>query len=335
MKKLRLVLLTLLCSNPLLAVDSGNADVLYVAYDRDLFSLNLENQDLQRFEHPDNAVFIDISIDVAGRRLFLTDYHRDRVFMMSMGDPTFQLLFEIPTLVWHLAFDPKENQVYVAAGDGIWKCDLATLEIEWYIPDGDYGDAPIYGQAMGIALDVSRDKIYTTTLDSSGVWAVEKDASSSEQLIFEEDEDIFLESIVVDEKAKKLYWINVSTAQLNRSNLDGSNVEAILDSNTLLQPRGLVLDRFGGKLYWTEGYEHTVKRCDLKGNNVETILTLPPNLDPSLLYWALSLDLYPGRALYFRSTLPAWRSGEAVTCVNANATVLDFVTFINNDLSCE
>ena len=75
----------------------------------------------------------------------------------------------------------------------------------------------------------------------------------------------------------KIYWTEArDLGWIQRSNLDGSNLESLLTTDIVaelkINPRRIALDRFG-KIYWTDPRAGTIHRADLDGANVETLLT--------------------------------------------------------------
>jgi DNA-binding beta-propeller fold protein YncE len=65
----------------------------------------------------------------------------------------------------------------------------------------------------------------------------------------------------LDEKSRKLYWCDREGMRVMRSNLDGSNIETLVDTSEgdsrpgkdiRKQCVGIVLDVEGGKVYWTQ-----------------------------------------------------------------------------------
>ena len=90
----------------------------------------------------------------------------------------------------------------------------------------------------------------------------------------------------------KLYWTDLGTDKIQRSNLDGSGVEDLVTTG-LDFPTSLALDVSGGKLYWADGGTYKIQRSNLDGSGVEDLVTtgleLPNNiaLDVSggKLYW--------------------------------------------------
>ena len=90
----------------------------------------------------------------------------------------------------------------------------------------------------------------------------------------------------------KLYWTDWGTTKIQRSNLDGSDVEDLVTTG-LGAPRGLTLDVSGGKLYWTDFGTAKIQRSNLDGSDVEDLVTtglsrpdgLALDVSGGKLYW--------------------------------------------------
>ena len=90
----------------------------------------------------------------------------------------------------------------------------------------------------------------------------------------------------------KLYWTDVGTDKIQRSNLDGSGVEDLVTTG-LEGPYGLALDVSGGKLYWTDAGTDKIQRSNLDGSGVEDLVTtglevpvgLALDVSGGKLYW--------------------------------------------------
>jgi DNA-binding beta-propeller fold protein YncE len=83
----------------------------------------------------------------------------------------------------------------------------------------------------------------------------------------------FLISINTVNSQSKIYWIDSYLDQIKRANLDGSDVELIVnlgDSN----PQGIDIDNEHGKIYWIDSYLGAIKRANLDGSNIELIDSL-------------------------------------------------------------
>ena len=89
--------------------------------------------------------------------------------------------------------------------------------------------------------------------------------------------------------AEKMYWTNRGEDKIQRSDLDGSNVEDIVTTGS---PRGLALDMVEGKIYWTDQGTRKIRRAELDGTEVEDLVTglgnpvgLAVNVGEGKVYW--------------------------------------------------
>ena len=70
-----------------------------------------------------------------------------------------------------------------------------------------------------------------------------------------------------------MYWTDYDTDEIQRANLDGSQVETLVTG--VEAPNGIAIDAGAGKIYWTMGYGISrIRRANLDGSQVETIGTV-------------------------------------------------------------
>jgi DNA-binding beta-propeller fold protein YncE len=77
--------------------------------------------------------------------------------------------------------------------------------------------------------------------------------------------------VAIDLAGGKMYWTNDLDDTIQRANLDGSNVETLVTD--LTSPQGIALDTAGGKMYWTDDFDGTIQRANLDGSQVEILAT--------------------------------------------------------------
>ncbi|CAB3364278.1 Hypothetical predicted protein [Cloeon dipterum] len=78
----------------------------------------------------------------------------------------------------------------------------------------------------------------------------------------------------IDYVGKKLYWCDVSTNQIERINLDGSQQETILEGSQLYNPYGLAYHK--NMLFWTEKQNGSVVKYFLENKTLEILAVLNP-----------------------------------------------------------
>lgn len=86
------------------------------------------------------------------------------------------------------------------------------------------------------------------------------------------------DGIVVDAENGHIYWTNmgsfpaVGNGSIQRCNLDGTDVRAIVPRGGTFAPKQLKLEKKSGKLYWCDREGMRVMRANLDGSNVETLV---------------------------------------------------------------
>ena len=82
-----------------------------------------------------------------------------------------------------------------------------------------------------------------------------------------EDEDDGSDSSIPT--GEKLYWVR--WGRLYRANLDGTNVEAIIDGNWANISSWASIDRSRGKIYWYDLDQYTIIKANLDGTSPEEV----------------------------------------------------------------
>ena len=70
----------------------------------------------------------------------------------------------------------------------------------------------------------------------------------------------------------KVYWTDWTTDKIQRSDLDGSNLEDVIVSG-LTTPVGIAVDLLGRKVYWADQTQGKIRRANLDGTEIEDIVT--------------------------------------------------------------
>lgn len=73
--------------------------------------------------------------------------------------------------------------------------------------------------------------------------------------------------IAIDKKNKKIYWTDLISDKINRSNLDGSFIEEVINEGLSL-PQGIAIDTFHNLLFWLDNGTKAIMRSDMDGSNV-------------------------------------------------------------------
>jgi hypothetical protein len=125
--------------------------------------------------------------------------------------------------------------------------------------------------AVGIDIDTMNSNVYWT--ESNAIYR--GDLSNGTKSLILDGVGVNVFDIELDVASGKMYWVVFSGAgKIQRANLDGTEVETILDG--LTEPITMALDLDGQKLYWAERNAITygsIHRADLNGSNPELLLS--------------------------------------------------------------
>ena len=113
------------------------------------------------------------------------------------------------------------------------------------------------------------------------------------------------DGVVVDVEAGHLYWTNMGNPNANdgsieRSNLDGKNLAAIVPVGGTHTPKQLQLDKANGKLYWSDREGMRIMRANLDGSGLETLVDTSqgdarPGKDGKKWCVGIALDVIGGK----------------------------------------
>ena len=224
-----------------------------------------------------------VAVDTRGGKLYWTD---TRIIQRSNLDGT-----KVEELVtWEngvswpqgIAVDSKGKKIYWADSDTrkIQRSNLDGTDIEDLVTEG-------LQNPTNVAVDLIAGKIYWT--DRGTIFRAALDGKNVEEPLSGLPS---LAAITVDSGAEKLYWTEWKSEKIHRSDLDGTNIEAVFTTGSK-RILGIVVDADGRKLYWTvPNFPPKIQRSNPDGTDIEVLITteLSPKgiaLDTSeqKIYW--------------------------------------------------
>jgi DNA-binding beta-propeller fold protein YncE len=145
--------------------------------------------------------------------------------------------------------------------------DLSDNRVVSLNPDGSDRKVIVTGCRYpdGIALDVAAGHIYWTNMgvpkvNDGSVERADLDGRNRTTIV-PQGGTFTPKQIQLEKKSRKLYWCDREGMRVMRANLDGSNIETIVDTSQG-DPRpgpdaskwcvGVAIDVDGGKIYWTQ-----------------------------------------------------------------------------------
>ncbi|MCB0640869.1 MAG: SMP-30/gluconolactonase/LRE family protein, partial [Phaeodactylibacter sp.] len=127
-----------------------------------------------------------------------------------------------------------------------------------------------------------------------GVGIETSDLDGNDRTVLIPIESTSAQGIAVDIVHKKIYWTEWDEDRIRRADLDGENIEVVVEDAGLDFPEGITVDPSGEKIYWVDSGTGKIQRADFDDSNVEDLIDLPDtNLDGIVinpannrLYWA-------------------------------------------------
>ena len=262
-----------------------------------IYRANLDGSNVEPLITRSSEALVGLALDVAGGQIYWTAWTAESftpegiIYRANLDGSNVEALVTEEHLPYSLALDVAGGQIYwtginPVAGEGIiYRANLDGSNVEPLITRSSEA-------LVGLALDVAGDQIYWTAsaIDSEGftgeegiIYRANLDGSNVETLIDEQNVPLFL---ALDVAGGQIYWTAWTAIDpegfaeegiIYRANLDGSNVETLIDEQNV--PGVLALDVAGGQIYWTaidsESFteEGIIYRANLDGSNVETLIT--------------------------------------------------------------
>jgi len=150
----------------------------------------------------------------------------------------------------------------------------------------DDGEVVPVENVVGMALDFENGTFYSSDrymgiVFRAGLEMPEgdtPDARTDVDIIFqgERDHDRPID-VDIDPEQEKIYWTDRGSDAVRRANLDGSDMEVLVD-NSKVEMRdaiGMSLDLAARKMYWSDMTTGIIHRASFDGSKIETVV--PPN----------------------------------------------------------
>lgn len=216
---------------------------------------------------PDGSIYIgalmSASLDGDNVEVFLGG------IVCGLGSPTdIEPDTESGTLYWGLYSDCQN-------ATGLYRKDLANPESTAFEELQTSG----HFNVVAIDLDARNEMIYWTHNDwlllseePTGVRRTSLNSLATDIIIEGEVCDIALAHTL-----SKIYWTRCKSNSIQRSNLDGTDVENVITGQNnipdIFEAINLAIDHLEGKIYWTEANTGKIMRANLDGTEVEDLLS--------------------------------------------------------------
>jgi len=297
---------------PSITLDLPNGHVYwYNAGSKEFSRANLDGSAPESL-FTESELVVEIEVDPVGGKIYWTNRDLHQVVRANFDGTGRETVLSFPGLLSEmcvaslqvtegLGLDLAGGKLLVGVNalanpviSSIWQANLDGSGLETLLPYPN----PTVCQMRGITLDESAGKMYWTGLLGGGVLRANLDGTNPEKILSGLGRTVGdAGDAVVDPRSGKIYW--VGSSRILRADVDGGNLEVLVDRNTLPSmraPGGITLDLVNDKVYWSDKIEKNpstgifsgvLHRTNLDGTVTETIL-------PSGIFRPVSVAVDPG-----------------------------------------
>ncbi|KAL3851784.1 hypothetical protein ACJMK2_015493 [Sinanodonta woodiana] len=166
----------------------------------------------------------------------------------------------------YMIMDTDERRIILANDTAIYWTNVDNPELHRLTEPS--------GMISGMAWDGYDRNVYWTENDTGIIWRMSIDSKSAQVVLegLNKPHDILILS-----HDRLVYWISDKNGStIESSNLDGSNLRVILDSNVLKNPKSLSFDQYTKRIYFLDtvsGVYDYVYSCKLDGTTLNSFIS--------------------------------------------------------------
>ncbi|MCG8608182.1 hypothetical protein MJD09_24755, partial [bacterium] len=247
---------------------------------------NLDGSGIEEITPEDLPFPSHISLDIDAGRMYWRESSRIRSATLD-GDDIRVIVDEVYTgsNLDALALDLEKKQIYWGGNSRISRANIDGSRHEFVIDSGPH--FPYY-----LSIDESQGQLFWA--DTDRIMCANLDGTGLQTLVSADNGLKRAWGLAIDTEGGKMYWANLTSRsfrKMQRSNLDGSNVEDIIDRTNLgfgITP--IKLDLTERELYWST--RSRIYRAGLDGSNITVVVSgmdriqdIALDTEGKLIYW--------------------------------------------------
>lgn len=208
---------------------------------------------------------VGLAVDPVEGKVYWNDQGTKKIQRSSLDGSTVEDLPITVDLVRGMAVDAIHRKLYWV-DDGVNANRIQRSNLDGTTVEDVYV-YPSNVDIRMIAVDPYHAKIYWT--GEKQIWRANLDGSGARPIV----QGLQSQSgIGVEPVEGKVYWADYVAHKIQRANLDGSNVEDLVDTG-LLSPWALAIDSVDRVIYWSDSERNVIQRLILDSGEVETVLS--------------------------------------------------------------
>jgi hypothetical protein len=221
--------------------------------------------------HSEPTGFDDgLAVDVASGRMYWTDTNASVIRSANLNGTEAQIVLDdFGQEPLGIALDVANDRMYWTDREGVKRARLSGGEAQ--LLNGE----PARGFC---ALDLVAQRIYWADWPSGNIKTAPMTPGAPVTNLVTKQAAPF--GVAVDHAGGKLYWLELNLNkkkreqdQIRRANLDGSEVETVVERPGAGFEGGLAVDPAAGKLYWSEAEAHDISSSNLDGSQLQTLFS--------------------------------------------------------------
>jgi Low-density lipoprotein receptor repeat class B len=239
----------------------------------------LEGAGLETLQSQPAGFEDDLALDVPDGKMYWTDSDASVIWSSNLNgsDPRI-VLDDFGAEPLGIALDVAGGKMYWTDSEGVKRASLEGTEEELLSKEPARGF---------IALDLVTKRMYWADYKSGDIKTAAMAPGASVTNLITKQTSAF--GIAVDPTAGKVYWLDLNLEkrknendEIRRANLDGSEVQTLLERPGAGFEGGLAIEPAAGKLYWTEAETHDVAVSNLDGSEAETLFSTGEDIPEGL-----------------------------------------------------
>jgi len=225
-------------------------------------SANLDGSDIKTLVQLDSYP-LALNFDSLNRKLYWLEQVKGIIKRSNIdGSEVEQFMAEKVGNTTAMSVYPDLNKVIWANRQQgkVFLLELSTSNITSF-------SIPSSSKPLDIKLDPKGKKIYWSSGDKK-IQRADLDGSSIEDVVTQGLNMPF--GLAIDSENGFIYWADLMAGKIQRSTLDGQNIETLIQASGLIAPHEIELDLLNKKIYWTDRKE--IRRSNLDGTQIETVI---------------------------------------------------------------
>ena len=247
----------------LLLVEIVDGASLYWTDERGIHRSDLDGQNPRTIVPIPITSIQSMAIDEIDNKIYYADFYGKRILRSNLdGTELENVITSGLRAPISIVVDSSRRKVYWIDQFEIYRANLDGTDIEMLLESSEPSDLAIDEQAGKIYW------LYQYTKNPPSLGQANLDGTDEKRVIVWDNENPL--AIAINADAQKVYFIRDRAIQ--RANMDGTDIEVVLELERSDFSRGIAVDPKSGKVFWSEPKMGTLYRANLDGSDVEIIV---------------------------------------------------------------